>query len=424
MKDTFTDTEAAPSVTVHVPPDADGREHPDRVGAGSALSTHRLVRAITERSVAVAAGITAVRILLGVAISKIAVGVIPIRDINLTTGPAPPLTSTFIHWDAKLYQLIATTGYVKAEPQRSSFFPVYPYLTRVVHELGLGYNAAALVVTWIAFFFAVWGLIELSKAVWPRSRAARAGILFAWFPASVFLISGYAEATFVALVAWCCVAVVRQRLILAALLAAVASATRPEGALLAVVIVTSLAMSRRYIKALVLGALSEVGLIAFSFFVWARYGSPFEYIHVQSTEWHRHATIPFRPFFASLINISTGHLWGSPTLFANVRAVFLLEDALVIVVIVAIVKFAMYARSSPSLLPFVPFVILYFLLIVSNGPAGTSPEGSARVLMCIAPLYLVAVRLKGELPWYSILAGSAALATVFQVVFNLNLWFT
>lgn len=424
MKDAYTDAEAAPAATVHGPPDAHAPERLNRRGATSVLTGHRLLLAISERSVALAAGITALRILVGVAISRIAVDLIPIRDINLTTGPPPPLTSTFIHWDAKLYQLIATSGYVKSEPGRSSFFPVYPFLTRLLHDIGIGYNAAALVVTWIAFFLAVWGLLELSKAVWPRSQAARAGMLFAWFPASVFLISGYAEATFVALVAWCCVAVVRKRLVLAALLAAVASATRPEGALLAVVIVTSLALSRRYVQAVLLGLLSEVGLIAYSAFVWVRYGSPIEYVHVQSTVWHRHATIPFRPFFASLVNISTGHLWGSPTLFANIRAVFLLEDALVIVAIIAIVRFAMHARSTPSLLPFVPFVVLYFLLIVSNGPAGTSPEGSARVLMCIAPLYLVAVRLKGDLTWYSVLAGSAAAATVFQVVFNLNLWFT
>jgi len=65
---------------------------------------------------------------------------------------------------------------------------------------------------------------------------ADAAIAFAWFPASVFLIAGYPESLFVALVAWTLYFVTRERYLVAAVLAGVCSASRMEGALLIVVI--------------------------------------------------------------------------------------------------------------------------------------------------------------------------------------------
>ena len=70
------------------------------------------------------------------------------------------------------------------------------------------------------------------------------------------------------------------------------------------------------------------------------------------------------------------------------------------------------------------FAGLDILLVASQGPSGVSPEGAARVLMCIAPLYLAVVVIRRERLWAALIASSAVLAIVFQAMFNLGYWFT
>jgi hypothetical protein len=62
------------------------------------------------------------------------------------------------------------------------------------------------------------------------------------------------------------------------------------------------------------------------------------------------------------------------------------------------------------------------MLVASNGPFGVSPEGTARLVMCIAPLYLLAARLHRELLWTLGLLGSAMLAAIVQAIFNTGGW--
>jgi hypothetical protein len=63
-------------------------------------------------------------------------------------------------------------------------------------------------------------------------------------------------------------------------------------------------------------------------------------------------------------------------------------------------------------------------LIVSNSSFGTIPEGEARLIICIVPLYAVAARIRSEVGWTTLLVGSTMSAAVVHVIFNLGGWFT
>ena len=47
---------------------------------------------------------------------------------------------------------------------------------------------------------AVWGVMRLTALIFPGTKAWRSGVLLAFFPVSVFLLAGYAESLYMALV--------------------------------------------------------------------------------------------------------------------------------------------------------------------------------------------------------------------------------
>ena len=364
------------------------------------------------------------RLSLGLALSKLAILVFGVR------GPAPTVTGvvrtslwgSFLRWDAIFYNAISISGYLKGNPERTSFFPLYPALLRVARAVGLGSPITAEVLSWLALFFATWGVIRLAGALGATSPY-RAGALLCWAPASVFLLSGYVESTYIALIAWTCVLLVEGRPWIAAVVAAVASAARPEGALAGLLVVAWAFVNTSKLKLIVLGILSELGLIGFSLFLWTRYGSPVEYFKAQ-TAWGRTRTYPLHPLVWTLETIVRGQPVGPRLLGANSALIFLVDDALTLVVLAAIVLMSCFALRDQRLRFFLPFLVGYFILIVSNGPGGKSPEGSSRLFLCLVPLYYLVSRLRSESLWAAVLAVSAGSAVVLQVVFNTGWWFT
>jgi len=73
------------------------------------------------------------------------------------------------------------------------------------------YEVAALAVSWASLLVAIAGVMAVVREWTGSTDYADAAIAFAWFPASVFLIAGYPESLFVALVAWTLYFVTRER---------------------------------------------------------------------------------------------------------------------------------------------------------------------------------------------------------------------
>lgn len=417
-------------------PVADVDSHLDLLGACRPEPRGEWVRGLISSTGSKAFGIAAARIGLAIVIERITVGIFGVRSFP-PAGAAPAhhgsLVSGFFRWDALLYQGVVQHGYSTQSPALTSFFPFYPYTVRVVSDVTLlGYRASGLVVSWIALWLAIWGVMRLASVLFPEppSGACRCGLLFAFFPVSVFLVSGYAESTFVALGAWTLVALAERRVWVAALLAGLASATRPEGLAFALAVITWSFLAewplriRQAPRVLVrFGlqlAMSLSGLIAFSAFLWSRFGTPLEDARVQRL-WNRHLTWPFHPLIWSFTQVVHGKIVGAGS--ANVILMTLLNDGALLVGLAGLVALVVLTRGRSLQWLWVPAVAV-LLLVASNGPFGKSPEGSARLIMCIVPLYLPAARVRGELTWTLSLLTSGMLAAIVQAVFNNGGWVT
>jgi hypothetical protein len=166
--------------------------------------------------------------------------------------PGTSVYQRLLSWDSGWFIRVAREGYPHAYSYDASghltanqlaFFPLYPWLIRAGHAVGLSYGSAALVVSWIAGAGAAVLLYLLAERLWHRPLVGYALVaLFCAQPMSVVLSMGYSESVFVALVAGMLLAASRRWWLLAGFLGALAGLTRPTGAAAAVALATAVAM--------------------------------------------------------------------------------------------------------------------------------------------------------------------------------------
>src|SRR5207237_5291759 len=123
-----------------------------------------------------------------------------------------------------------------------------------------------------------------------RRTARRATLLFCFFPGSIVFSMVYSEGLMIALAAGCLLALQRQRWLLAGVLGALATASRPN----AVVLVAACGWAgveavrqRGDRRALLAPALSATGVAAFMGFLWLRTGAPDAWMRVQHDVWNQ-----------------------------------------------------------------------------------------------------------------------------------------
>src|SRR5581483_9046699 len=205
-------------------------------------------------------------------------------------------------WDGRWYVRIAVHGYPTSVPQGDfyhgtgrqvqsaiAFFPLYSLLMRALDKvlpggadvagavLALLIGAAATVVVWI-----------VAEKVAGRTVADRAAILFAFSPGAFVLSLVYAAGRLVLLAAACLLALLERRWLLAGVLAALASATRPNATavMAACAWAAGVAIWRdREWRALVAPLLAPLGMLAFFGFLWWHTGEPLIWFRVESQGW-------------------------------------------------------------------------------------------------------------------------------------------
>jgi hypothetical protein len=149
----------------------------------------------------------------------------------------------WVRWDAYWYRSIVQDGYVYYQGVQSSvaFFPAYPLLLAAVHWAFPSTFVAGTVITLTAgvgalVLFRRWVGTFVSS---PGATAALA--LLALYPYAYYLYGAvYADAVFLVAAVGAFLALERDRVLLAAVLAAVASAARPTGVVVAVALVLRL----------------------------------------------------------------------------------------------------------------------------------------------------------------------------------------
>ena len=320
----------------------------------------------------------------------------------------PSVSDKLLIWDAGWFMTVAREGYPHSFTYDPSgvltgndlaFFPLYPWLIRAVHALGIGYSGAALTISWIAgavaavLIFALGRTLAIDGRLGERARGSSTAIGLALVtlvcaqPMSIVLSMGYTESLFIALVAGALLAVYRHSWLLGCLLGVAAGLTRPTGAALAVAIAVAAvieiadrtAPQRARIEAAVAGLASLASVPAYILWVGLRVGDIRGWFKIQTAGWG--TTFDYGrstwSFIRGSLHADSGWVALS-VVFIIIAATVALIDSLLgrgwlplrvygIIAFILVVGQAGYYHSKPRLL--VPVLLIFLPLAVAAGRA-------------------------------------------------------
>jgi hypothetical protein len=237
-------------------------------------------------------------VIMGAAIAVAAQAVVDrsndVEPANGLSGLAAILDS----WDGHWYLDVVREGYPHhimpnvtyfVSDARAAFFPLYP---RLVHYFDVvipgGPVSVALTINIILGAMFVFLAGYLCRGLFDIKTAEKAMILLALFPGSFVLSMAYSEALMLTIVALCFIALRDKHWIWAGVLAAMATATRPNGvALVAACAVASLIAIRndREWRSLIAPVLSPLGFFGFMWFLRMHTGEGLAWFRVQREAW-------------------------------------------------------------------------------------------------------------------------------------------
>jgi len=200
-----------------------------------------------------------------------------------------PFFDAWIRWDARWYEKIATEGYSFSNQAQSAvaFFPLYPLLMRMAGWLGVDPVLAGIFITVLCGFAATLLFRRWTGLFADERTAELATWLLVLWPFAFFLFGAvYSDALFLLLVVGAFFSLEKERVWVATLLGAMATATRPVApAVVLGLLIRQLELARRGGRHFRLAdfapALSVAGLLAYMAFQYARFGTPLAFLETQ-----------------------------------------------------------------------------------------------------------------------------------------------
>ena len=330
--------------------------------------------------------------------------VVPTSNFQRATLDVPSGSmNIWSHWDGEHYVMLALGGYLNPPENVSpAFFPLYPLLVRSFAELLGGPISLQALSLWAPLIsllllpFALYFLYHIALDGWGE-RVARGTVLaLAFFPTTFFLNSAYTESVFLALSAGSLWAMrVRRDLLLACVLAGLASATRNVGVFLVVpLFVEWIKNMEQYRWRVAYLALVPSGLIVYMGYLWVRFGDPLLFYSAQEN-WGRRATGPLATVNRTWTSAVEGAgslfdpgLWADPTLgnLANhlERLGNFTNLAFFVFAVVVLLAGSRYLPLS---------LTLYGLLLVAPATLFGTPHsplmGAPRYILVAFPIFIV-----------------------------------
>jgi hypothetical protein len=353
--------------------------------------------------------------------------VVPVGRFQRITDDVPFGTmNLWSHWDGEHYVALAADGYLRPPDNASpAFFPLYPLLIRGLAGLFGGplsppaLSAWAPLVSLLALPFALYFVYRIAESGWGE-RAARAAVLaLALFPTSFFFNAAYTESLFLALSGGSIWALrVRRDLLLACLLAGLATATRNVGVFLLVPLAYEwLKNAGEYRWRGLYLALAPSGLVLYAAYLWWRFGDPLLF-YTQQSRWGREATGPLDTLLGALTRGGEGlarlfspRLWADPSLGRVADALGAANNAYNLIFLgLALALLVAGLKVIP------PDLSAYSLLLILPPTLFGTPQGPLmglpRYVLVAFPLFIVLGVLLGDrrlLGGWLILSASSSL---------------
>lgn len=231
----------------------------------------------------------------------------PYKKLTPRWGGGHNAFEVLASWDGYWYLQIAAHGY---DPQilprwpgsgsdmvaenSAVFFPLYPALIRLVHEVTfLPMGVSALVVAIAMSMVAALGIFVLANRIAGRRVALIAVAIFAVAPGSGAEWAVYSDSLFIAIAAWTCWAVLCHRWVTAGLLTFLSGLSRPSATALigAVGLAAIFALYKRrdgIVRPLFAMLVAPLGLVGYIGWVGYKTGKPNGYFLIQDGAWQRY----------------------------------------------------------------------------------------------------------------------------------------
>lgn len=186
------------------------------------------------------------------------------------------------NFDGAHYIKISQFGYREAFTQ--AFFPIYPFLIKVVSYLTQNSLASGLLISHLSFIGFIYFFIKLGRLDYSKKTLQWAVLLFLLFPTSFYLFSVYSESLFLFLTVLVFYLSRKKKFLLAAIIAGIASATRLVGIFLLPVILWEywqVNKKKNYFHLAGLSLFSASGLLLYLNFLSKRFSDKFIFINSQ-----------------------------------------------------------------------------------------------------------------------------------------------
>lgn len=305
------------------------------------------------------------------------------------------LLAVWGHWDAVHYIDIATIGYHGTD---MAFFPLYPILVAGLGVLVGNHLIAGLVISNVAFFFALLYLYKLVEHEFERPVARRAIFYISIFPTAIFFSAVYTESLFLFLTVASFYYMRERRWWAAGAIGFFAALTRVEGLLLTVPFIIEWFLAYRshlvpMLARLVPIVLIPIGLGCYMAYLWVLNGDPLYFSHVQ-IHWHRHLAAPWTSVIHSIHSIATA---AQAQTVAN-QLLELSFTALMIAVLIAgfrrlrasyiayMTLSILVPMSTSSLMSMPRFALVLFPMFVIFGLWGKRPSANNAIVAFSLPL--------------------------------------
>ncbi len=314
-------------------------------------------------------------------------------------------------WDGGWYLNAAELGWPHSVPtvdghaaqSTLAFFPVFPLLIRAVHvvvPVSWGHaGAIAALGSEVAMAVALW---VLARDIFGDKVADRSTLLLCFFPGAFIFALTYAEPLLIAFAAICLYALRKRHWEVAGIMAALATATRPNG----VALVACCAWeafgairARGEWRSLIALILAPAGIVAWFAYLWATTGSRLAWLHTEQQGWGEQ----IQPLaFLHLVAADRHH----PFLFANEYVPIIGTLAVAIMVLTAIPL----RHRIPSVL--IVFTGAILTMSLMSKTLGLRP----RFVITAFPLIMVLGYRLRETALGLVTAGFAALMAILLVV--------
>lgn len=206
------------------------------------------------------------------------------------------------NWDGGHYLGIAD-GYDKAF--QYVFFPLYPLIINLVSRISGNFLSAGLLVSLVSIFLAVNIFYTLVKSEFGKEHAFRSLLAFLFFPLSFHFLTVYTESFFLLLTLATFLFARKRKFFLAALFAALASATRLAGLATVLGLVLSIYLTEGINKKNWWVIFSPLGFLIYVSYLYFQTGDPFYFVRGQSAFWQSGLVLPGSALVYSLKQILT-----------------------------------------------------------------------------------------------------------------------